>query len=230
MGGFQSLIMKKKIHILPVIEQNILAEGITLILSKKPRIDCYQNIREPADIYEVIRKWDPDLVLMAPTIGHVLSTFSMIALIREYYNNISIIFISPLISTSIFRHAMMVKVNGYISVDDTIDGLFTAIDTVVSGRQYLSPGVEERLQLYGINLLQDDIHWDYLTETENRIINMKFAGYRRREISEELGIRPSTVSTHLKNIARKLHFSSTSELDRMILSTEQTILNTILNK
>lgn len=53
-----------------------------------------------------------------------------------------------------------------------------------------------------------------LTGRETEILFLRVAGYTRIAIAWELGIKISTVKTHLENIHRKLEVNSQSNLVR----------------
>ena len=65
-----------------------------------------------------------------------------------------------------------------------------------------------------IHIQKNDIDCEatVLSERENEIITFVTKGFTNKEIAKELYLSPHTVSTHRKNIMRKLGVNTVSEI------------------
>ncbi len=59
---------------------------------------------------------------------------------------------------------------------------------------------------------------DLLTESERRVVVLVAEGLTNPQIATRLFVSPQTVKTHMKNVFRKLHISSRSELTALVVS------------
>lgn len=87
--------------------------------------------------------------------------------------------------------------------------VLAAVRKVHKGGRYVQPEVGERL-------LHDDRTLDEpssgLTEREHQILRLVAQGGSTSDVATGLGVSPSTVSTHLQSIKRKLGVRTTAEL------------------
>lgn len=58
---------------------------------------------------------------------------------------------------------------------------------------------------------------DLLTESERRVVVLVAEGLTNPQIATRLFVSPQTVKTHMKNVFRKLHISSRSELTALVV-------------
>ncbi len=65
-----------------------------------------------------------------------------------------------------------------------------------------------------------------LTERENQIFNLIGLGFNSKEISSLLDISKETVSTHRKNIIKKLHLKGSGKLQKAAFQYAQKNRNT----
>ena len=105
--------------------------------------------------------------------------------------------------------------NGYVVKQATYSELLAAIDTVFSGKPYLSPIISEKVisgYLDGRKGLRSESSWDTLTSREREILKLIAEGYRNREIADVLCISVRTTEKHRANLMRKLDLHSVSAL------------------
>lgn len=58
---------------------------------------------------------------------------------------------------------------------------------------------------------------DRLTESERRVVVLVAEGLTNPQIATRLFVSPQTVKTHMKNVFRKLHITSRSELAALVV-------------
>jgi len=97
---------------------------------------------------------------------------------------------------------------GYILKDVPTEIIKQAIDSVMSGDQFLCTGAQVSLNPVG---MQDR---EALTSREQTILLQLAQGKSNRQVAQNLDISVRTVETHRKNIKQKLGISSTAGLTR----------------
>jgi DNA-binding NarL/FixJ family response regulator len=99
--------------------------------------------------------------------------------------------------------------------DDSRAELFGALANVVSGRNYLSPSIVEKVvagYLSGGDLTTSEPSWEVLTRREREVIKLIAEGKRTKEIAVYLSLSPKTIEKHRTNLMRKLDLHNVSEV------------------
>jgi two-component system response regulator NreC len=89
--------------------------------------------------------------------------------------------------------------DGYVLKDATHEELLMAIQSVLKGRNYISPEISEKVlegYLEGRKRLKSQTAWETLTPREREILKLIAEGYKNKEIAEELCISVKTVEKH----------------------------------
>jgi len=105
--------------------------------------------------------------------------------------------------------------NGYVLKDATHSELMMAMEHVMAGKRYLSPGVSEKViegYLEGKKTLKSKTAWDALTSREREILKLIAEGYRNKGIADDLCISSKTVEKHRANLMKKLDLHNAAEL------------------
>jgi two-component system, NarL family, invasion response regulator UvrY len=108
---------------------------------------------------------------------------------------------------------------GYLSKDTIHEDLLKAIDTVYSGKVFITPTVAEKL----INTLNSDIEkkpHEYLSNREFAVMKQLAGGSSVSEIAAQLFISATTVSTYKARIFEKLKMKTNADLTRYAIENK----------
>ena len=94
---------------------------------------------------------------------------------------------------------------GYITKNTAPTELLKAIETVLTGKKYISPALAERL--ISLKSIEKPLH-ENLSDREYQIMIMSAEGHTIAQIAEELKINVKTVSTYRKRILEKMNFDN----------------------
>ncbi|MGC3962601.1 MAG: response regulator transcription factor [Rhodocyclaceae bacterium] len=94
---------------------------------------------------------------------------------------------------------------GYVLKDSPAQEIITAIESVMAGRRYYSPGVADALA-------QAAAPAPDLTQRERDILALLADGLSNKEIAARLALSVRTVETHRLNIKRKLDLEGPASL------------------
>jgi len=202
--------MTQPIRVAIVDDHPMVAEGIQSILESYDDIEVVATLSNGRAIIDGLEALSPDVILMdlnMPDIGGLSAT--EIVLERRPQTRIVILSMhdNPEYIASALSHGAM----GYLLKDVPTDEIKLAIDTVVSGTQYLCTGAQGSLTP------KDGSAREALTEREQTILLQLAQGQSNKDVAGALEISVRTVETHRKNIKRKLGISSTAGLTRYAL-------------
>lgn len=105
---------------------------------------------------------------------------------------------------------------GYLGKETIHEDIITAVDMVRRGRKFITPAIAERLA--------DALDADTLAEPHEALSDREFDVFRLlasgksvTEISEQLALSPTTVSTYRSRIMEKMNTRSNADLTRYAL-------------
>ncbi|MGD9023719.1 MAG: response regulator transcription factor, partial [Desulfobacterales bacterium] len=105
--------------------------------------------------------------------------------------------------------------DGYCLKNAGRNELRMAIDSVLSGNTYLSPGISEQVMegyIEGRKKMKAETTWDTITQREREVLKLLGEGYQNKEIAELLHISVKTVEKHRANIMSKLDLHNAAAL------------------
>ena len=115
--------------------------------------------------------------------------------------------------------AMYFVLNGaksYLTTFDGLDQFYEGLDEVAKGGEFISPGVQERIDLR----VEYPMPAAIITERQKQIIRLMCNGYKQEEIAEALHIARNTVNVQKTKIYTSLNVRNPYELIRNALTLE----------
>ncbi len=206
--------MGEKIRIVIAEDHTILREGLRALLSSHSDFDIVGEAEDGRDAIRRVERLEPDLVLMdlsMPRMGGI----SAINDIKKRYPKIKIIALTVHKTEEYILAALQAGADGYILKDATHNELIMAIKSVIDNRQYLSPGVSEKViqgYLEGKKTIKTDSSWDTLSQREKEVLKLIAEGYKNKEIAEFLCVSLKTVEKHRANLMKKLDLHNAAAL------------------
>jgi len=108
--------------------------------------------------------------------------------------------------------ALQAGVRGYVLKSQATAELVQAIQEVMRGGRYLSPGISEAVvQAY---LGKTDLPSDPLTSREREVLHLIAEGKKTKEIAGLLGVSVKTIESHRTRLMEKLDIRQTAGLVR----------------
>ena len=103
---------------------------------------------------------------------------------------------------------------GYVVKDAAFTELLQAIETVTSGKRYLSPALTSVVvdAVLGGGSEEDLQSETVLTFRERQVLQMVAEGMTSRKIADSLCVSPKTVETHRNRLMKKLNLTSVADL------------------
>jgi len=206
--------MRGKIRIVIAEDHTILREGLRALLSSHSDFDIVGEAKDGQDAIRRVEKLEPDLVLMDLSMPR-MDGISAINDIKKRYPKIKIIALTVHKTEEYILAALKAGADGYILKDATRNELILAIKSVIDDRQYLSPGVSEKViqgYLEGKKTIKTDSSWDTLSQREKEVLKLIAEGYKNKEIAEFLGVSLKTVEKHRANLMKKLDLHNAATL------------------
>jgi DNA-binding NarL/FixJ family response regulator len=206
--------MREKKKIVVAEDHRLLREGLKALLNASEK---YEIVAEAEDGLEAVRcvdKYKPDLILLDLAMPK-MNGISAIKEIRSRFRETKILALTIHESEDYILEALKSGANGYCLKNAGRNELLLAIESVLAGRPYLSPGVSQKVltgYLEERKTVKTQSSWDTLTQRERDVLKLVGEDYKNKEIADYLCISIKTVEKHRSNLMKKLDLHSVSAL------------------
>ena len=205
------------IKVLLVDDQDILVQGLKLILGAEEDIEICEIVHNGKKAYEACKWKRPDLVLMdiqMPEMNGVEAT----ALIKKDFPNIKIIVLTTFNDDQYIYDSLKNGASGYLLKDTSPAEIAKAIRTVYNGGALIQSEVAVKVIDKFSQLVKEvvdkpiDSKVNLLTEREIDICKLIAEGKNNQEIAEELFLSKGTVKNHITRVLIKLDLRDRTQL------------------
>ena len=205
------------IKLLLADDQDILTEGLKLILGAEEDIEIIGTANNGKKAYDLCRLRHPDLVLMdiqMPEVNGVEAT----AMIKKDFPHIKIIVLTTFNDDEYIYDALKNGASGYLLKDTSPSEILKAVRTVYNGGALIQSEVAVKVINKFSQLANEtaDKHIDpraeLLTEREIEICHLIAEGKNNKEIAEELFLSQGTVKNHITRVLIKLNLRDRTQL------------------
>jgi two-component system response regulator NreC len=209
------------IRTLLVEDHTLVRAGIQSLLSGSPEIEVIGEAADGRQAVDLCRSLTPDLVLMdvaMPELNGIEAARQM----KAEREDVRIVMLSMHGSRQYVFESLKAGVLGYVLKEAAFSELLTAIETVMTGKTYLSPKLSEVVMDDYVRRAKgvdkgDDLA--SLSGREREILQLIAEGKSSAEIAEVLNISNRTVDTHRHNLMEKLQIHSIAGLTRFAIRT-----------
>jgi len=217
------------INIILVDDQEIVREGIKMILSLDEEIVILAEAANGKELLEILHEVHPDVILMdvrMPIMDGVEAT----KIVKEKYKNIKVIILTTFNEDEYIFEGIKNGADGYILKDAGSDYIIKAIKTAYNGNILLDPEVATKIvRAYNSmavdkqtpnQLNENKKKLEMLTQREIDVAKLVACGKSNKDICHILFLTEGTVKNYLTKIFEKLELTSRTELALFISQAE----------
>ncbi len=198
------------ITILIADDHSLIREGFKKILSRETDISVIGEAQNASEVMDFLQNKHCDILVLDITMPGK-SGLDILADIKIQYPDINVLVLSMHAEEYYALRALKAGAKGYLTKESAPDELLKAIRKIDSGRMYLSQDVAEQLA-YNLGDKTDKLPHENLSNREFQVLNLIANGRSILDISNELSISASTVSTYRQRIMEKLNLHSTADI------------------
>ena len=205
------------IKLLLADDQDILTEGLKLILGAEEDIEIVGTANNGKKAYDLCRLRQPDLVLMdiqMPEVNGVQAT----AMIKRDFPHIKIIVLTTFNDDEYIYDALKNGASGYLLKDTSPGEILKAVRTVYRGGALIQSEVAVKVINKFFQLANESVDKNMdpkvqlLTEREREICRLIAEGKNNQEIAEDLYLSQGTVKNHITRVLEKLDLRDRTQL------------------
>jgi len=194
-----------------VDDHYMVIEGIHSLLQNESNIDWMGHAGNAASCMAFLQQQQPDIILMDINLPDI-SGIDLCKTVKEKYPGIYIIALSTFNQQSFIEKMMYNGASGYVIKNATQQELMEAINTVASGKQFLS--FDAALAIRKQDQQNDT---PVITRREKEVLYLIADGMTNNEIAIKLFISSATVDTHRKNLLAKFACRNTASLVKKVM-------------
>ena len=203
-----------KTRVLIADDHCIVRSGIRALLAERNDLDIVGEANNGLSAIRMNKKLKPGLILM--DIG--MPDMNGIAAIKEItreHKDVRVMVLSMHSDDKMVARALKAGAKGYLIKNCDPKELNTAIDSVISGKLYISMDISQSLLQNYIDKLTDDASVAcILTLREREMLQMIAEGKSMKDIANIHNISVKTVEVHKSKIMSKLNIHSIAELTK----------------
>lgn len=211
-GGGSSRGLPKPARVAVVAETCVSEEGVAAIVGRDKRYHICGRAHGFYDAAELIRKHQPDLLLIEPFLED-RDGIGWIKDLATEFPRTRILIVSRQSERIYAQRALQAGAAGYWMKNGSADELLHAVETVAGGEIYVSPLITS-LAVQNFSRRSNLHELDALTDRQLAVFALIAAECRPGEIAKELGISRKTIESHCEHIKQKLGYANADQLKR----------------
>jgi DNA-binding NarL/FixJ family response regulator len=201
--------------------------GVTLILSREKELYPYflerlkdlgfSNLEvtgeERDSLNMVIGEMKPGLILVGSGFYQCSTPYMMGQLLKKFpYLNIAAVSVFYKIPDDLAMWFIINGVKSYINIFEGLDEFYKGLDRVRQGREYIAPGVMERIEMRK----EMPERAGNVTPRHIELVRLLSNGFTGLEIADTLNISKRTIDRHKTDLYTRFNVRNENELIRVV--------------
>jgi DNA-binding NarL/FixJ family response regulator len=206
------------IRVLICDDQEVVREGLQVILNSAPGIVVAGAAQDGAEALELVGKTRPDLVLMdlkMPGMNGIQATRQ----IRSHYPQVRVLVLTTYDADEWVFDAIRSGAAGYLLKDTPREALIAAVRGTVEGKTHVEPAVAGKLftHVSQSSVSPETSITAELSERERDVLRLLARGLTNADIAHQLHLSEGTVRNYVSAVLTKLGVSDRAQAAVMAL-------------
>jgi DNA-binding NarL/FixJ family response regulator len=200
-------------RVLLVDDHPVVRQGLAQLINGESDMEVCGQAESASEALKAIKQDEPD----AAVVDISLKDSNGIELIKDLkvrHPQLPVLVLSMHDESFYAERCLRAGARGYITKEEAIETVLTAIRRVLSGDLYLSENMASKmLSVFvsgGRSAAGSDV--ERLSDRELEVFELIGLGYQTREVAERLHLSVKTIDSHRANIKRKLGLANATEL------------------
>jgi len=189
----------------------LVINGLLSILKDEKELELITPVNNGHELLQSIAKYPPDLIILDLNMPK-LDGIESLGILKDDFPSIKVIVLSSYNHSEIIEIVKKMGAKGYLLKDTPYHELRQSIFDVINGTDWVQ-NTKTELEAETSSYYIDNFMRKYqLSKREVEIVGMIARGCTSKEIGDNLFISEFTVTTHRRNILRKLNIKSIAKL------------------
>lgn len=187
----------------------LLRAGIKSIFANYHWINLLGEINQAQHLNDLLKVINPDVLIIGID-SHSGIKHEVLPALKLQYPSFKFLVILESCELHLASQIKASGINNIVASNSTSDELITGLNAARSGKKYIVESITRFLQIGAIKEKPAKL----LSEREIEVIKLMSKGLTNAEIAIQLFLSKHTISTHRKNILKKLQLHNVSEVTR----------------
>ena len=207
------------VSVVLVDDHTIVRDGLRALLDKNPTMVVVGEAADGRSAVRLAKDMSPDVVIMDVAMSD-LNGIEATRQIMAEAPRVKVLALSMYSDRVFVSEMLKAGASGYLLKDCAFDELAHAIETVMAGRIYLSPGISDVVVADYLERLEHDGESasSLLTPREREVLQLLAEGKSTKQIAARLQVSSKTIDTHRQQLMAKLGVHSIAELTKYAIS------------
>ena len=202
---------KVNVRIIVADDHGIVRMGLIQTIKRLLPTAIITEVEDYKSLYKVIQKEELDLAIMDVNMPNG-SVQEAIDYIKMHQPDLKILIFSSQDEDLYAIRYLKMGAGGYLSKQSSNAVIETALTAMLNTGRYASDEVKEAMFLESLNGATKNSPFEALSDRELQIANKIAEGLPLKEISNQLNLHSSTISTYKNRLFEKLNIRSVPEL------------------
>ena len=197
-------------------DHNLVRAGVRKILEAHREVEVVGEVGDGESALRALETTRADVLVLDLTMPGT-DGFEVLRRAKATHATLKILVLTMHASPEYVARAVREGADGYLLKDSAVQDLVAAIESVMHGRSYFSPAIQQEL---GEILRTEGARrrlLDRLTDREREVLQLVAEGLSTKEIATRLAISARTVETHRAHLMRKLGLRSVARLTQFAI-------------
>jgi DNA-binding NarL/FixJ family response regulator len=194
--------MPTEINVVIADDHPVVRQGLQQAIENATGMKVVAEASDGQEALTQLRQLRPDVAVLDIDMP-LMDGFRVAQAVLDEALPVKVIFLTVHSEESFLKKALSVGAHGYLSKESPLAEVVVAINTVISGQDYVSPLMTRQI-INGRRLTEQGMGLASLTPAERKVLKLIAEYKTTREISADLSISTRTVETHRANICHKL--------------------------
>ena len=199
-------------------DHSLIRKGLRTIIELEAGMRVIGEAGDGKQLLQFLAREQPDMVIMDISMPNI-NGIDAIGRVLALYPEIRILMLTMHRNSQYFYNAISAGAHGYLIKDDSDTELLAAIDTVRSGKTYISPQLSSEVADTMLSAFRE--HRDpsilNLTPRERDVLNLVVKGHTSKQIADILCLSPRTIDHHRANLLKKFKMKNTVDLVKYVV-------------
>lgn len=192
-------------------DHQLFIEGVKTVLEEIPSLEILATVNNGADLLEKMQTENPDLVVLDLNMPKV-DGLKCIQEIKKIKPVTKLLVLTNYSQPELMAEVKQLRADGFMVKNSSASELKEAVKKILAGEKLFEEVQKTPVLDEGSYFFDDFLKKFKLTRREVDIIKLVCRELSSKQIAAELNLSEFTVSTHRKNIQRKLNIKNVAGL------------------
>lgn len=214
--------MTKTVTFLVVDDHPVFRQGLVALIGSNDRYEIEAEAGTTEEALAALRQSVPDIALIDISLANQ-NGLDLVRTLKSSYPTVLVLIISMHDEAVYAARGLKAGARGYVMKQEAASVMLHAIETVLSGRIFVSEAMRDRLleTMFNQEEEPETLPVERLSDRELEVLEMIGQGYGATEIAEILHLSVKTVNVYRDHLKEKLKIPTASEVRRFAVKWVQ---------